>query len=203
MLAAGQFSTLIGAFFVGVMLIRLIPRASVFVLRLMPLLVLAIVVGAPALLSRLEKFEGGGFPPHSWRVRWDNVVHLYLPDLLHNGRFLIGVSPNSVKVPPDTWRKVIYLESGYLQFLWIGGVPLLIGFIALSRVVIRIGRRLSVGTDGVAACASALVVAWWMIIVLSLLDSHLCLRGPGDLVFVLLGIVAGKAVEVRTDDGTG
>jgi hypothetical protein len=202
MLAAGQFSTLLGAVFVGALLIRLLPRASVFVLRVAPLLAIAIVVGSPALFSRLAKFEGGGFPPQSWRVRWDNVAHLYLPELLGSGRYLIGVSPNTVKVPPDTWRKVIYLESGYLQFLWIGGVPLLVCFIVLSRVVIRTARGLSAGTDGVAACGSALLIAWWTLVVLSVLDAHLYLRGPGDLLFVLLGIVAGNAIEMRTDDGT-
>ena len=75
-------------------------------------------------------------------MRWDNVTHLFLPRLVENGQFLVGVSPNSTVVPPDTWRDIVYLESGYLQLLWVGGVPLLVGFIALSWTVLSLTRRL-------------------------------------------------------------
>ena len=135
-------------------------------------------------------------------MRWDNVTHLYLPELVEHGRFLVGVSPNSDVVPPDTWRDVVYIESGYLHLLWVGGVPLLVGFIALSVTVLSLTRRLSSRTDGVGACASALNVAWWMVLLLSLTDPHLFMRGPSDLLFTLIGIVGGRAPEERTDDAT-
>lgn len=194
LLAAGQFSTWLGALVVGVWLVWRLRTVRLSALRLAPILAITALVGSPAVLGRLEELSGGSVP-QSWLVRRYNLTHIYLPELVENGRFLIGVSPNSVLVPPDTWREVVYLESGYLQFLWVGGVPLLVGFVVLSWAVLGLTRRLSSRTDGVGAGASALAVVWWMVVFLSLLDSHLLMRGPGDLIFILLGILAGRAVQ--------
>jgi hypothetical protein len=203
LLAAGQFSTWLGALVICALIFWRVPRARLSALRLAPVLGVAMVVGSPALRGRLGEFTGGS-APQSWRVRWDNLTHLYIPDLLEHGRFLVGVSPNSVVVPPDTWRDVIYLESGYLQLLWIGGVPLLVGFAALSWAVLTSTSRLSARPDGLGACSSALFIAWSMIAVLLILDPHLFMRGPGDLLFTLIGIVTGSALEERAlEERTG
>ena len=171
-----QASSRPGALLVGALLVWRLPTVRVSALRFAPIMGIAVPAGAPALLGRFRDFSGGELP-QSWLVRWDNVTHLFLPHLVENGRFLVGVSPNSTVVPPDTWRDIVYLESGYLQFLWVGGVPLLVGFIALSWTVLSLTHRLSSRTDGVGACASALNVAWWMVLVLSLMDPHLFMRG--------------------------
>ena len=120
LLAAGQFSTWLGALLVGALLVWRLPTVRVSALRFAPIMGIAVLAGAPALLGRFRDFSGGELP-QSWLVRWDNVTHLFLPHLVENGRFLVGVSPNSTVVPPDTWRDIVYLESGYLQFLWVGG----------------------------------------------------------------------------------
>jgi hypothetical protein len=202
LLAAGQFSTWLGALLVGALLIWRLPTVRVSAVRFAPILGIAVLGGAPALLGRFRDFSGGELP-QSWLVRWDNVTHLFLPHLVEDGGFLVGVSPNSTVVPPDTWRDIVYLESGYLQLLWIGGVPLLLGFIALSWTVLSLTHRLSSRTDSVGACASALNIAWWMVLVVSLTDPHLFMRGVGDLVFTLIAIVTGPAAEERSDDATG
>jgi lipopolysaccharide/colanic/teichoic acid biosynthesis glycosyltransferase len=200
LLAAAQFSTWFGALLVGALLFRRLP-ARMSALRLAPIAGIAVLFGAPALLLRLKELSGDS-SPQSWHIRWQNVTHLYLPELVENGRFLVGISPNSVLRPPDMWRAVVYLESGYLEFLWIGGVPLLAGFVVLSRAVFRLTRRHGSLTDGVGACAAALAIAWWIIVCLSLLDSHFFMRGPSDLIFILLGIVTGLAPARRTNDAT-
>jgi hypothetical protein len=201
LLAAGQFSTWLGALLIGALIFWREPKARRSAIRLAPLIVIAILIGSPALRGRLAEFSGGS-SPQSWRVRWDNLSHLYLPELFENGRFLVGVSPNSVVVPPDTWRDVVWLESGYLQLLWIGGVPLLVAFGVLASAVLKFTDRLSSRTDGLGACASALLIAWWMIVILLILDPHLFMRGPGDLLFTLIGIVTGRALEEGSDHGT-
>lgn len=201
LLAAGQFSTWLGALLIGALIFWREPNAKRAALRLAPLIVIAILIGSPALRGRLEDFSGGS-SPLSWQVRWDNLSHLYFPELFGNGRFLVGVSPNSVVVPPDTWRDTVWLESGYLQVLWIGGVPLLVAFGVLARSVLKYTDRLSSRTDGLGACASALFIAWWMIVILLILDPHLFMRGPGDLFFTLIGIVTGRALEEGSDHAT-
>jgi predicted small integral membrane protein len=91
---------------------------------------------------------------------------------------------------------VIYLEGGYLQLLWIGGIPLLAAFIWLSIVVLRRTRELMAQPEGdrsaLVTAALALWVCWWFVLILTVLDPHLTLRGTGDLLFMLIGITAGR-----------
>jgi hypothetical protein len=197
-LAAGQFSTWISAVVTaGLILWRFstVRRNSIRFLWLVPV---ALVVGAPALIGRLEGFGDYGVP-RSWIGRWNNLSNFYLP------RFgfinvLLGVSPNSVLPAPERWREVIYLESGYLELLWIGGIPLLAAFIWLAVAVLRRTGRLMAQSggqpegqsDAVAAAASALWVCWWFVLILTVLDPHLTLRGTGDVLFMLMGITTGR-----------
>ena len=197
--AAGQFSTWLAALVVAALLFWRTPAARRSALRLLPLLCVAALVGAPAVIRRVLDFSAGSLPV-SWQVRFDNLAHLYLPTLIGRGGFLIGVSPDSVVVPPDTVRDTVYMESGYLQLLWIGGLPLFIAFVALSYALLRNSSRLASRADGVGACASALFVVWGMVIVLMVLDAHLYMRGVGDLIFVLFGIVGGCHAREGTDD---
>lgn len=189
-LATGQFSTWISAVVAaGLLLWRFttVRRGSLRFLWLVPV---AIAIGAPALIGRLEGFGEFGVP-RSWIGRWSNLSNFYLP------RFgfinvLMGVSPDSVLQAPERWRDVIYLESGYLEFLWVGGIPLLAAFIWLSVVVLRRTRELMEQTGPIGATAATLWVCWWFVLILTVLDPHLTLRGTGDLLFMLIGITAGR-----------
>lgn len=189
-LAAGQFSTWISAAVAGALILWRFPELRRRAVRFLPVVAAACVVGAPAVVGRLQGFGTLGLP-QSWLVRWDNLASLYLPefDLL---RVLVGVTPDPVLQAPETWREVVYLESGYLQFLWIGGIPLLAAFGWLSVVVLRSTAQLRARRDTLGACVSALEIAWWFLLVLSVLDPHLTLRGTGDLLFTLLAILTGR-----------
>jgi hypothetical protein len=46
------------------------------------------------------------------------------------------------------------------------------------------------GAIGVAA--SALWVCWWFVLILTVIDPHLTLRGTGDVLFMLMGITTGR-----------
>ena len=199
LLAAGQFSTWLGALLIGGLICWREPRAKQAALRLVPMIAVATLVGSPALRGRLGDFSGGA-SPRSWQMRWDNLTYLYFPDLFGHGGFLLGVSPSSAVVPPDTWRDIVWLESGYLQLLWVGGIPLLVAFGVLTVALVKFTNRLRPRCDGIGACASALFIAWWMIAVLLALDPHLFLRGSGDLFFTLIGIVTGRALDGGNDN---
>jgi lipopolysaccharide/colanic/teichoic acid biosynthesis glycosyltransferase len=198
LLAAGQFSTWVGAAVCGAVLARRLPAARRALTFLVPVAPVAVAVGAPAVLGRLANFDHDTLPV-SWLVRWDNVTHFYLPKLFGPDLF-VGVSPNSVLPAPETWRDLIYLEAGYVQLLWIGGIPLLAAFVWLSREVLRRSRALASSPGGFGACAATLEAIWWLVVVLTVLDSHLFLRGAGDLIFILIGINTGRLVDSRAED---
>jgi hypothetical protein len=201
LLAAGQFSTWLAALVAGAYMLVRIPETRPRVLRAVPVAGLALAVGAPALLGRLQDIGGDFAVPQSWLVRWDNVSNLYVPVLVEGIHPLIGVSPDSVLPSPDTWRELIYIESGYLQFLWIGGIPLLLAFVWLSVAVLRWARTLAGRSDAVGAVVSTLEVVWVTVLVVSVLDPHVFLRGAGDLLFTLIGLATGRlAAQAATTD---
>ncbi|MCA1834945.1 MAG: hypothetical protein LC721_00865 [Actinobacteria bacterium] len=189
-LATGQFSTWISAVVAAALILWRFSTLRHSSLRFVWLVPVALAIGAPALIGRLQGFSEFGVP-RSWIGRWSNLSDFYLP------RFgfinvLLGVSPDSVLEAPERWRDVIYLESGYLELLWVGGIPLLAAFIWLSIVVLRRTRELMAQPGAVGAAASALWVCWWFVLILTVLDPHLTLRGTGDLLFMLIGITAGR-----------
>jgi hypothetical protein len=193
-LATGQFSTWISAVVAAGLILWRFTNLRRRSLRFLWVIPVALAIGAPALVNRLQGFGEFGVP-RSWIGRWSNLSDLYLP------RFgfinvLMGVSPDSVLEAPERWRDVVYLESGYLELLWVGGIPLLAAFVWLSVVVLRQTRELMAQPVGdrpaIGAAASALWVCWWFVLILTVLDPHLTLRGTGDLLFMLIGITAGR-----------
>ncbi|MDQ3904876.1 MAG: hypothetical protein M3300_05370 [Actinomycetota bacterium] len=193
-LATGQFSTWISAVIAAALILWRFSTVRHSSLRFIWVVPVALAIGAPALIGRLEGFSEFGVP-RSWIGRWNNLSNFYLP------RFefinvLMGVSPDSVLEAPERWRDVIYLESGYLELLWVGGIPLLAAFVWLSVVVLRRTRELMEEPENqrsaLGAAASALWVCWWFMLILTVLDPHLTLRGTGDLLFMLIGITAGR-----------
>jgi hypothetical protein len=190
-LAAGQFSTWISALIAAALVLHMYPQLRRQALRVLPVVGLAILVGLPAFIGRVEGFGDGYGVPVSWLGRWDNLSTFFIPPLLDGANLLIGVSPDPVLAAPETWRDVIYLESGYLLLLWVGGVPLLAGFAWLSVAVLRRAAGLARRPDALGACGSTLLIAWILLLILSLLDPHLTLRGTGDFLFALLAVAAG------------
>lgn len=193
-LAAGQFSTWIATVVALGLLAWRFPELRRQAKRFAPLALVAFIIGAPAFLGRLGgigAYTGSGslsWLPEPEQGRLDNLAHMYLPhfDWLTTA---IGVSPNWVLNAPERWRKVIYLESGVLWFVWVGGIPLLLAFCWLSLRILRSLRPVLGHPGAFGATASCLDIVWRFLLVLTLIDPHLQQRGGGDLIFVLLGIV--------------
>jgi len=196
-LAAGQFSTWLAAAFVAALILARYPYLRRRAVRFVPLAAVAVLVGLPAFLGRLEGVEEFGVP-RSWLGRWDNLSNFYVPRLEENFAFLIGVSPDSVLPAPETWRTEIFLESGYLQFIWVGGLPLLAVFGWLSWRLLHQMTTISTRPGVVGACAMAAWCTWWMVVVLSVIDPHLFLRGTGDFLFALIGAATGTLAAERS-----
>ena len=188
-LAAGQFSTWIAAVVAGALILWRFPQLRGRVTRALPLTGVALIVGSPALITRLEGFSALGLPV-SWLGRWDSVELLHSPlrPPAHHPRRLTQPRAASARdlafgdlpggripvLPVDRWTSV----ARRLRVA-VGGV-------------LRTLRAVRLRTDPRGACGAALEIVWWFLLVLTILDPHLTLRGTGDLIFVLLGITVGR-----------
>ncbi len=194
-LGTGQFSAWIEAFIVVLVIAHHEGQIRRLAKWLGPVAVLGALVAWPVIATRLSGFGGGSWLPQSWQVRVDNLTTFYLPQLA-GFHWVLGIRPNTVLPAPETYRDVIYLESGYLWFFWVGGIPLVCAFLWFLKRGFAHTKRVAdqrAGDDiGVAALATR--AALWCLLFLTLTDSHLTLRGGGDLFFCLLGLSANLIV---------
>jgi hypothetical protein len=193
-LASGQFSGAV-ALFVGALAVGFITgHLRRAVLGLVPMVVVALLILQPVLESRLENIEPSGVP-QSWVARWDNLNTHFLPSLTSGYDFLFGVQLSARVPAPETlaadW---VYIESGHVWLLWVGGIPFLAAFLfflwrsvaATARVARR--RLDAVGVAAIASFASLVVLG-----VVTTFDPHLTLRGSADLSFPLLALALTRA----------
>jgi len=195
-LGTGQFSAWIEAFIVVLVVAHQEGQLARLARWVGPAAVVAAVIAWPVISTRLAGFGGGGLP-HSWQGRIDNLTHFYLPQL-SGFHWVFGIRPDTVLQAPETWRQVIYLESGYLWLFWVGGIPLVCGFLWLLRQGFRHTKRvIQERDDDIAIAAVGTRATLWCLLIMSLIDPHLTLRGGSDLFFCLLGLSANLNVARR------
>ncbi len=139
--------------------------------------------------TRLEGFDGQGGVPHSWAGRWDNLQTYFFPELFKHANWILGVRP-APRIPAiETWREWVYLESGYVWLLWIGGIPFAAAFVFFAIVSLGRLRRIAQDrTDDVGVAAISAFSYLSAMVVTMLFDPHLTLRGSADLFFPLLAL---------------
>ncbi|MDH4077856.1 MAG: hypothetical protein OEW29_18165, partial [Acidimicrobiia bacterium] len=191
----GQMTGILALLLIGVALGALAGRLRL--LALISALVLPLAVAAVWPVLRLRVVDSSAWVPRSWMVRWGNLQQLYLPELGRNYQWVLGVRPNSTLPAPEVWRDVIYLESGYLWLLWVGGIPFVAAFLHFARTALAAMRRVARGrTDAVGSAALAAWAAFVAISVLTVIDMHLTMRGEADLAYILLalGLVGSEGI---------
>ena len=126
-------------------------------------------------------------PGSSWDVRWHNLQTYFLPDLLEPENLILGVRPLARVVPDEPWFEFVWIESGAVWLLYVGGVPLLGAFMFLVWRLLQMGRRepTASAVRSFAVTASGIAAA---LAVLMLFDPHLTLRGTSDALYPILGI---------------
>ena len=192
-LGTGQFSAWIGMLIVIVVVARAERQMAKLLAWLGPAAAVAALVAGPVISQRLAGFNGSQLP-QSWVIRWSNVTTLYLPRLA-GFRWVFGVRPDTTLIPPETWRDIVYLESGYLWLFYVGGIPLVITFIwFLRRGLQHTKKVIARRQDDIGVAAVATRGALWCLAFLSILDPHLTMRGGADLFFCLLGLSANMNV---------
>ena len=200
-LGTGQFS----AWFELIIVVVVVAANTGQIRQLMKWIVPVSIVGAivawPVLSTRLAGFGSGqGLLPHSWQGRIDNLTNFYIPRL-SGFKWVLGVRPDTVLPAPETWRVVIYLESGYLWLFWVGGIPLVLAFLWFLRRGFKTTRQvIATRADDIGVAAIATRAALWCLLILSLIDPHLTLRGGADLFFCLLGLAANQNVPPTNID---
>jgi hypothetical protein len=188
-IAAGEFSGIIGMGIAMLVFAVISGRLSRVLAVSVPAFLVAGAVFLPVISKRLAGFqEGSGLPP-SWHGRWNNLSDYFLPVLFSNFNWLLGVRPAARLPAHETWRQWVYIESGYIWLLWIGGIPLLVAFIffagASGRHLWQIARERSDAIGVTATAGFAYLIA---LLILMFLDPHLTLRGSADLFFPLLAL---------------
>ncbi|WP_162530872.1 hypothetical protein [Rhodovastum atsumiense] len=170
--------------------------------RLLPASIAAAAVAAlafwPVIENRLEGFTRLSGMPSSWEGRQANLERLVLPALAWNDKWLFGVQPAPRIPAPEAWREMVYIESGYLWLLWIGGVPFLLAFFGFTAFALyRLAQVARRRTD-VVECAATAGFCWVAAMaVLMLFDPHLTIRGGADLFFPLLALALVPAASTR------
>jgi hypothetical protein len=195
-LGSGQFSGFIGVVVVAIMVARRTGAIRHQIKWALPISLAGAAVIGPVVAQRFSGFTSEFGLPRSWLGRVDNLTHFYLPRL-GNFRFLFGVSPDSVLQAPEAWRERIFLESGHLWFLWVGGIPMLGVFfwwIHAARIEAGTASRSPDLDRSIAAETSS--IALTLMAALTLIDMHLTLRGSADLLVILFALGSG-AVRVK------
>lgn len=199
-IAAGQFSGFIG-------LAVAIAATGYFLKRLrligfiaIPVIALAVIMFWSVVDQRLSGFERHSGLPQSWEGRIENLEYFVIPELIENDNWLLGVRPAARIPAPEWWRDWVFIESGYIWLLWIGGIPFLCAFLTFVWVGLRdlnwIIRR-KTGFASIAAVASAASLT--MIAVLMFLDPHLTMRGGADLFYPLLALALVESSRRNPD----
>jgi hypothetical protein len=201
--ASGEFSAFIG---LGIALAAfgfVSGRARVVVGTAVPSVLIACVVSWSVIAKRLADFDQSSSGlPGSWMRRWSNLESFFFPQLFSGLNWVWGVRPAPRIAAPEHWREWVYIESGYVWLVWIGGLPFLAAFAFFAWVSGRhLWRVARLRNDAVGASATAGFTYLVVLLVLMVLDPHLTLRGSADLFFPVLAIsFAGSAIEGRTRD---
>lgn len=171
---------------------RLVPSGTVAAM-------MAAIAFWPVIENRLAGFTRTSGLPHSWEGRWENLERFFLPQLLQDGNWLFGVQPAPRLPAPESWRTMIYIESGYVWLVWIGGIPFLLAFLWFCFVTLRnLGRVARLRADAVGCAAISGYCSVTVIAVLMLFDPHLTTRGGADIFFPMLALAMVPALAASS-----
>jgi hypothetical protein len=195
-MATGEFSELIG---LGVALLAFAAisgRPSRVLAIGIPAAIGALAVFWPVYAIRMVAVDNVTGLPGTWMGRWNNLQTYFFPRLFSGFNWLVGVQLAPRLPALETWRQFVYIESGYVWLLWIGGMPLLAAFIFFAWVsgqhLRQIARERS---DAVGVAAKAGFGFLFVLLTLMLFDPHVTLRGSADLFYPLLAL---SFVRVRS-----
>jgi len=186
--AAAEFSTLIGLIVAVIMLMILTRSARLFAWAI-PVAVAGGVLLWPVIKIRLGGFHSATGLPVSWLDRLYNLRTYFWPVLFSDRNWIFGVRPSARVENANRQYGYVWIESGYTWLLWGGGIPLLGSYLAFAGTLLKKSWALARRADPAGVAATAVAAALGSQLVLMLFDPHLTYRGSGDLFFMLLALV--------------
>ncbi|MEE9417220.1 MAG: hypothetical protein V3V01_18215 [Acidimicrobiales bacterium] len=194
-IASGQFSGVVAAI-IAIVAVSLLARRARYLLAFPAVALLGLVAVWPQVSARLEEFGGPSGLPPSWESRVDNLRRFFLPELGTDWNWAFGVRPNVTASFDQRLGGEVFLESGYLWLLWVGGVVLFGAAIAFLVVAARSTlERTQLADPWTEAAAVGAFSALIYISFLMLIDQHLTLRASTDLFVTLLALSSAGAIR--------
>lgn len=221
-LATGQISVWMASTAAVVVLFFLIrPRVSATTVAAAIVAGLAsIVLLAPVVDARVRGFDDTGIPTwklreiaaieprqsqplelywadpgSSWDVRLHNLNTYFLPDLLQPANFVLGVRPEGRVEADEPWLEFVWIESGLIWLLYVGGIPFLGAFSYLtwrfSSMALQSWKH---GGEPLTLAAAGVMAA---LAILMLFDPHLTIRGTSEALYPILALVVLSTVWTR------
>lgn len=186
--SAGEFSSALGLV-VGAVLVAVVVRRPRLLLLSLPVGALVAVGLWPVISARLAGFQSVSGLPVSWTGRLNNLQSYFVPPLMSNDSYLLGVRPSARIAVPSQATGYVWIESGYIWLLWGGGILLLLAFVWFVRATaVRSFRVARSRPDAVGVAATGLIVGVVVMTVLMLFDPHLTYRGSADALFILAAL---------------
>lgn len=186
--AAAEFSTLIGLFVALAALVALTKSGRIAAYAL-PVAMVGGVLLWPAIHIRLDGFHTANGLPVSWTDRLYNLQTYFWPVLFSGHNWILGVRPAARIAISSRRFGFVWIESGYTWLLWGGGIPLLASYLAFVGTAVKKGWAHARRADVAGIAATAVVTAVCAQVALMLFDPHLTYRGSGDALFFVLALV--------------
>jgi hypothetical protein len=158
-----------------------------------PLTLVAVIAFWPAIQERLDyqynSWGASGSVPVTWEHRITNLTTIFWPAVQDD--LLFGVAPS---VSPDlAWQ---FPENQQMYLLYQGGLIYVAAYFIFMWVVLRASWRFLKRLDGPAlAVGRAAFIAWTLMLVLGLFDTHLTMAGEADAAWTLLALATGAAAR--------
>lgn len=199
-LSSGQFSPTV-AVIVGIVVAVLAAKKAHYFYAFPPVAALGVIAIWPQVRGRLDEFQDANGLPVSWQTRIDNLQRFYLPEFRDGFNRVFGVRLDVTADYDQVIGEEVFLESGYIWFIWVGGVFLLLAALAFlltgfRRTLARLQQR----DPWTRAAATASLSAFVYIALLLPIDQHLTFRASTDLFVMLLALsMVATAAPVRFD----
>ena len=186
--AAAEFSTLIGLI-IAVVVLVILTRSGRIIGYAIPVVAVGAVILWPVIEIRLSGFQSASGLPISWLTRLHNLQTYFWPTVFSDYNWIFGVRPSARAIAPNQEFGYVWIESGYTWLLWGGGIPLFASYGAFAAACIRKGCTFARRADAAGVAGTALAAVMCAQLLLMLFDPHLTYRGSGDMLFMLLALV--------------